>query len=149
MEKKIINKKGGRKSSSISLKKPKIKISKIKISKKTSKKSLTSTQFQFSSLEKQEDEIFKEFIKLEEALKNIKTNKTNKTVETKNIYPNGKIEKNIVESYPNNPKKKIRNDFKGCAVQTKTVLYENKNDKMDKDEYYELQKKYIQCPKNI
>lgn len=139
MKKQIINKKGGRKLSSISLKKLK-----IKISKKTSKK--TSTQF--SSLEKQEDEIYKEFIKLEEALKNIKNNKTNKTVKTENIYPNGKIEKNIIESYPNNPNKKIRNNFDGCAVQTKTILYENKNNKMDKDEYYELQKKYIQCPKN-
>ena len=150
MKKQIINKKGGKVSNSFKKLKKSLSKSK-KLSKKSSKKSSKklSKELQFESLEKQEDEIFKEFIKLEAALKNIKTNKTNKIVETENIYLNGKIEKNVIESYPNNPNKKIRNNFDGCAVQTKTILYENKNDKIDKDEYYELQKKYIQCPKII
>lgn len=105
-----------------------------------------SKKYQFETLEKQEEDILKEFNRLENALKNVRINKTNQLEETRNIQPSGEVEKSIVQTFPD---KKIRRKFKGCAIQTKTILYENKNDKIDKNEYFELKKIYRQCPKNV
>jgi len=105
-----------------------------------------SKKYQFETLEKQEEDILKEFNRLENALKNVKINKTNQLEETRNIHPSGEVEKSIIQTFPD---KKIRRKFKGCAIQTKTILYENKNDKIDKNEYFELKKIYRQCPKNV
>lgn len=105
-----------------------------------------SKKYQFETLEKQEEDILKEFNRLENALKNIRINKTNQLEETRNIQPSGEVEKSIIQTFPD---KKIRRKFKGCAIQTKTILYENKNDKIDKNEYFELKKIYRQCPKNV
>ena len=120
---------------------------KSKLKSKTKLKSLKgSKKYEFETLEKQEEDILKEFNRLENALKNVRINKTNQLEETRNIQPNGKVEKSILQTFPN---KKIRRTFKGCAIQTKTILYENKNDKIDKNEYFELKKIYRQCPKNV
>jgi len=121
--------------------------SKSKSKSKTKLKSLKGNKkYQFETLEKQEEDILKEFNRLENALKNVRINKTNQLEETRNIQPNGEVEKSIVQTFPD---KKIRRKFKGCAIQTKTILYENKNDKIDKNEYFELKKIYRQCPKNV
>ncbi len=126
--------------------KPKTK-SKSKSKTKNKIKSLKgSKKYQFETLEKQEEDILKEFNRLENALKNVRINKTNQLEETRNIQPNGEVEKSIIQTFPD---KKIRRKFKGCAIQTKTILYENKNDKIDKNEYFELKKIYRQCPKNV
>jgi len=126
--------------------KPKSKL-KSKLKSKTKLKSLKgSKKYQFETLEKQEEDILKEFNRLENALKNVRINKTNQLEETRNIQPSGEVEKSIVQTFPD---KKIRRKFKGCAIQTKTILYENKNDKIDKNEYFELKKIYRQCPKNV
>ena len=120
---------------------------KFKEKSKTKLKSLKGNKkYQFETLEKQEEDILKEFNRLENALKNVRINKTNQLEETRNIQPNGEVEKSIVQTFPD---KKIRRKFKGCAIQTKTILYENKNDKIDKNEYFELKKIYRQCPKNV
>ena len=121
--------------------------SKAKSKSKTKLKSLkVSKKYQFETLEKQEEDILKEFNRLENALKNVKINKTNQLEETRNIKPSGEVEKSIIQTFPN---KKIRRKFKGCAIQNKTILYENKNDKIDKNEYFELKKIFRQCPKNV
>ena len=125
--------------------KPKTK-SKTKHKLKSLKSLKGSKKYQFERLEKQEEDILKEFNRLENALKNVRINKTNQLEETRNIQPNGEVEKSIVQTFPD---KKIRRKFKGCAIQTKTILYENKNDKIDKNEYFELKKIYRQCPKNV
>jgi hypothetical protein len=42
--------------------------------------------------------------------------------EIKNAGPNGVIEKTLIKS---NPEKKLRRDFKGCAVKSTITVYEN------------------------
>ena len=96
----------------------------------------------FKNIEKEEEDIVKEFEKMELFLKNMKY--TNMIQEIKNTDKKGLVEKSVVKSVP---EKKIRKTFKGCKVQQKTVVMEKENTDGTANEYFEVKKIYRQCPK--
>jgi hypothetical protein len=100
-------------------------------------------RYDLRNIEKEEDDIVKEFEKMELFLKNIKY--TNMVQEIKNTDQKGLVEKSVIKSVP---EKKIRKTFKGCKVQQKTVVMEKESQDGLKDEYFEVKKIYRECPKN-
>jgi len=111
---------------------------------KSIKKLTSSTKL--NSIEKEEEQILKQFEKLENELRKIVIKPTNKAQQIQNIEPNGRIEKTLTKSVP---EKKLRKNFKGCSIQTKVTVYESADPSTDKDEYYEVKKIYRKCPKKI
>jgi hypothetical protein len=98
--------------------------------------------FKLNNLDYEDDKILKEFQQMEIRLRGIK--KINKVEEIKNSGPNGIIEKSLIKS---NPEKKLRKDFKGCAVQSRITVYENIDENAKQNEYFEVKKIYRKCPK--
>ena len=93
-------------------------------------------------LDDEEEEILKEFRLMENRIKDIKN--VNKIQEIKNVGVDGIIEKNTIKS---NPEKKPRRSFTGCAIKTKTTLYESLDENAKQNEYLEIKKIYRNCPK--
>jgi len=89
-------------------------------------------------LDQEEDKILKDFQIMENRLKGLKN--IQKTQEIKNVGVTGIVEKAVIKS---NPDKKPRKTFTGCAIKSKTMIYENP----DQDEYLEVKKVYRKCPK--
>ncbi len=89
-------------------------------------------------LDQEEDKILKDFQMMENRLKGLKN--VQKIQEIKNIGVTGAVEKAVVKSHPD---KKPRKTFIGCAVKSKTMIYENP----DQEEYLEVKKVYRKCPK--
>jgi hypothetical protein len=89
-------------------------------------------------LDQEEDKILKDFQTMENRLKGLKN--IQKIQEIKNVGVTGTVEKAVIKSHPD---KKPRKTFTGCAVKSKTMIYEN----VDQDEYLEVKKVYRKCPK--
>lgn len=89
-------------------------------------------------LDQEEDKILKDFQVMENRLKGLKN--VNKIQEIKNVGVTGTVEKAVIKSHPD---KKPRKTFVGCAVKSKTMVYENE----ENGEYLEVKKVYRKCPK--
>ncbi len=105
-----------------------------------------TSSVKFNLIEQEEQQLLKQFEKMENELKKIVSKPTNKVQQIQNVAPNGQIEKTLTKSVP---EKKVRKNFSGCSVQTKVTVYENADPMADKDEYYEVKKIYRKCPKKI
>ncbi len=114
-------------------------ISKDKIKSKSKGKFETN---EINEMDLEEEKILKDFQLMENRLKGLKN--INKAKEIKNAGPNGVIEKTLIKS---NPEKKLRRDFKGCAVKSTITVYENIDENSKHNEYLEVKKIYRKCPK--